>query len=652
MNETSGIFVAGEFGSDDVEARGNEALPSTFGEAIGAQFGQGFAQNVGTRAFRWWLNNPGTLLHRALGDFRPAEPALPPEELNARFGVPGRLTFDQPMSERAARDLQEHHLAAARREDVIRRRGEGVGGGTVSAILTGLAAGLVDPLNIAAAFIPVFGQARIATTIGQSAARGVGGRALVRGLEGAAGGFVGGLATEPLNWLLTEYDRDDYTMGTFLANVAVGTVIGGALNAGVGVFRDRRGLPPWSPEMHDAARTQAIAALAEGRPVQAAQAMDFVAAREAQAELRRWYEAQTRQASEADAAMRQAASREDVVRTAGQRLSDLQLEAQRVRLELDDAHARLQAYGIEPSTRERLDEIEAELARAIPKARRADLERERTMLLEGQDWEAQARASGDLEAARTEAEIEGLTAVQRRTEAALRLAEANLERAQRQQRAAETTLEQRQAAWAARRDMVRDLAARTLRGVAWKVGAEIDADEISRAAMRIMRASHDQVDAAIKRELDAITSRVSKMGPFKPGVVLRDVQPTNTARLDQIMANLERNRVRAADELAEAQNPTTQREQSPEARVMEAEIARAPKVEGTLDEMLADIDRANAEIEARLRAEDQAAAAEAKRAGRDAPARDPELDEADAIRQEGEQMARAYEAAAICQMKG
>ena len=65
-----------------------------------------------------------------------------------------------------------------------------------------------------------------------------------------------------------------------------------------------------------------------------------------------------------------------------------------------------------------------------------------------------------------------------------------------------------------------------------------------------------------------------------------------------------------------------------------------------------EIEKANADIEARLRAEDQAAAADAKRAGREAPQRAPALEEADAIRQEGEQMAKAYEAAAVCAMRG
>lgn len=644
MSETSGIFVQGALGNPELEARGNEALPSTFGEAMSAQFGQAFAENVGTRAARYVWNNmlPGSVLE------------LQPEELNTRFGVQGRLTFDKPMTEHAARDLQEHHLATARREDAIRRRGDGVGGGVAASVLTSLAAGILDPLNIAAAFVPVGGEAYWAGRLGAAAARGVAGRMAVRGAQGAVAGFAGGLATEPLNWLLTRYDRDDYTMGNFLVNVAVGTVLGAALPAGAGAVRDRyRGLPPWSPEMHDAARTQAIAALVEGRPIQAAQAMDFVGARDARTDLRRWYDAQSRQADEVDASMRQAASHEDVARAAAPRLAELQMEARRTQLELDDAHARLEAHGIEPATRERIEEIDAELARAIPKKRRADLERERTMLMEGQDWEGQARAAGDLEGGRTAAEIEGLTVAQRRTQSSINLIEANMERAQRRQAAAESVLEQRQAAWAARRDMVRDLAAKTLRGVAWKIGADVDPADINRAAMRIMRAAPDEVDAVISRELKAITDKLAgQMGPFKPGVVLRDVEPNSTARLTQMMDNLDRNVTRSSDDLAGSMDGSRQTEPDIDTRINDAEIARAPKVEGTLDEMLADIEKSNADLETRLQAEDQAAAADAKRAGREAPERDPALEEAAAIRQEGEQMAKAYEAAAVCAMRG
>lgn len=636
VNGTTGFFTPGEFGNSALEARGNEALPSTFGEAMGSQFSQAFADNVTTR-----------LVRRVARNFDSNVLEMPVEELNREFGVPGRLTFDTPMTERQARDLYEHHRANALRDDAIRRRGDNVGGGTGASILSGLLVGIIDPLNIASAFIPVAGQANIARVIGTSAARGALGRATVRGIEGALGGLVGGLAVEPLNAFLTIGDKDDYTMTQFMANIAIGTVIGGALNSGVGALRDRRGLPPWSPEMHDAGRTQAIAALAEGRPVQAAQAMDFIASRDGGAELRRWYDGQVKQAADVDNALDNARTREAAVDAARTRLDELQMEARKVRLELDEANGRLSAYGIEPSTRERLDDIETELATTIPKKRRADLERERTMLLEGRDWAAEARAGGDLEAGRTEAEIAGIGAVADRLAQKEAMAALNLTAAQRRLQAAETTLEQRQATFAARRDMVRDLAMRTLRGVAYKTGVQIEQRELWAAAMRIMRAAPDDVDATIRAELKTITDRA--VGPFLPDqVVMRP--PARSAQLEATMGALERNLSRSTDDLTNGVRGAAD-DVSPETRVNDADIARAPKFEGTVDEAIADLDASTADLERALKAEDDAVAARAKREGREPPPRDPEMDEANAIREEGASMSRAYEAAAVCQIE-
>jgi len=148
---------------------------------------------------------------------------MQPDELNEMFSVPGRLSFSEPTTMEIARDLHDHHRAQARREDIIRRSDGGFGSGGLARFGIGVAATLTDPLNIASAFIPFLGEARVASVLGQSAV-GLGGRLAVRAAEGAGQGSLGAAALEPLNYWLSQQDRDDYTMGDVLANLAMGTV--------------------------------------------------------------------------------------------------------------------------------------------------------------------------------------------------------------------------------------------------------------------------------------------------------------------------------------------------------------------------------------------------------------------------------------------
>jgi hypothetical protein len=655
MQGTPGFFTPGEIGNTAVEARGNEALPSTFGESFGAQFEQAFVDNPATRLARYaWRNRERFGAEGGiLNGYASNQPELSVEDLNARFGIPGKLTFTSPVSERVAQDIHEHHRANIQREDIIRRRGEEVGGGVGAGITASLLAGFLDPLNVASAFIPVAGQANIARMLGAGAARGALGRAAVRGIEGAAGGLVGGLATEPLNAFLSMQDYDDYTMGQFIANLAIGTALGAGINAGVGQLRDRSGLPPWSPEMQQGARVQTLAALVEGEPVRAGEAMEFVAARDAVNDLRKWQAENAKRVAEVDDLMRTAASKEDVQRTAQTRLSEVQAESARIRAELADLNSRLTEYGIDPITQDRLGAIDAELGRTIPAKRRADLEAERTMLLEGRDLDADAAVT--LDNTRTEAQIAGLSAAEKRAERAVRLMEANARRAEAAAEAAGTLLQKRAAVLASQQDMLQELTERTLRQAAQaqdirvtprgqtpapeRFDAQIAGDDIAAAASRILRASPDTVDQVIAQEVDTLTFGISGT-PF-PRAEMPPLM--SMERMQRTMDVLDASRARAAAALT-APPP-------PEARPSDVEVARAPKVESDIEKQIAEAEKSAAEVEQALRVQDQAIAAQAKAEGRPPPAEDPVFEQMAAAQKEGDALAKAYEAAAICSVR-
>lgn len=100
-----------------------------------------------------------------------------------------------------------------------------------------LLTGLVDPLNIASAFIPVVGEARAArwlTQAGEGAAARFGARAVVGVAEGSAGAAI----MEPAVYGLHAGLQDDYSMVDSLINIGFGGALGGVLHGGAGLVKD------------------------------------------------------------------------------------------------------------------------------------------------------------------------------------------------------------------------------------------------------------------------------------------------------------------------------------------------------------------------------------------------------------------------------
>lgn len=129
---------------------------------------------------------------------------------------------------------QQDHAA---RQSVDERTPWGLG----SAVRGGaqLLTGLVDPLNLASAFIPVVGELRAASILAR-AGEGLVARAGSRATIGAAEGVVGAAALEPFVYAAHSYLGDDYTMADSLVNLAFGGALGSAVHAGAGVIPDIR----------------------------------------------------------------------------------------------------------------------------------------------------------------------------------------------------------------------------------------------------------------------------------------------------------------------------------------------------------------------------------------------------------------------------
>jgi len=102
-----------------------------------------------------------------------------------------------------------------------------------------LLTGIVDPLNVASAFVPVVGEVRAASLLAR-AGESVLARTGVRAAIGATEGAVGAAMLEPIVFAAHDYLGDDYRMTDTLVNLAFGAALGSVVHAGAGVLPDIR----------------------------------------------------------------------------------------------------------------------------------------------------------------------------------------------------------------------------------------------------------------------------------------------------------------------------------------------------------------------------------------------------------------------------
>ena len=119
------------------------------------------------------------------------------------------------------------------RQSII-ARGPDNWGVTAAKFGTGLAVSLFDPINIAASFIPVFGQARFAALVAKPYMT----FARARAIRGTVEGAVGATLIEPIVYGVAQKVKADYDhMDSFL-NITFGTIMGGGLHVGAGKLKD------------------------------------------------------------------------------------------------------------------------------------------------------------------------------------------------------------------------------------------------------------------------------------------------------------------------------------------------------------------------------------------------------------------------------
>lgn len=196
----------------------------------------GFGELASTAFDDALISNPSVAYYRQ--KYLETSYALSPDTVDAQTarqrlkdeGIEGRLQIpDQGIPRFALDTLIDRKKDEIKRAEVLAKAPGGIAGGSVR-LAAGLGASLLDPLNIASAFVPVVGEARYAQLLGR-APLGIVGRTAVRAGVGAAEGTAGTAALEPIVAQSKYADQADYTMGDSLANIAFGGVFGAGLHS-------------------------------------------------------------------------------------------------------------------------------------------------------------------------------------------------------------------------------------------------------------------------------------------------------------------------------------------------------------------------------------------------------------------------------------
>lgn len=259
-------------------------IPAQSGEVFDAAFGSAFSTNPTTSLVRSEelaqqadgravVMGPESYLAPNAGRLEPDSPLV--EAQAARDRVSG-MGLDIKIPEQGIRQgaldvlIDRHREQAARQQVLARAHGGSMG----TQVAAGLAASLLDPLNIASAFVPVVGEARYAAMLGRAASPL--GRAGVRAGVGAVEGAVGAAILEPLPLLAASQDQTEYGLSDSLANIALGGILGGGLHSVGGAASDalRRRLATETPAA-DIAPNVADRRSAPAAPAQSIRAADF-----------------------------------------------------------------------------------------------------------------------------------------------------------------------------------------------------------------------------------------------------------------------------------------------------------------------------------------------------------------------------------------
>lgn len=193
----------------------------------------GFFEAQKANIINTWNYNPSMSLWRKKQEYSAYEQdntLVNRDELNEKYGYLG-LNFKEDTRKHVADYLVEQKEKEIRRSETVAKGPQNIFAKS-SYFLTSLGTSFLDPINIAASFVPVVGQAKFANMVAKS------GKNIARLKKGAVEGFVGNLAVEPIVYGVHTSQQSDYDQYDAFINVAAGGLIGSTFHAGFGKLGD------------------------------------------------------------------------------------------------------------------------------------------------------------------------------------------------------------------------------------------------------------------------------------------------------------------------------------------------------------------------------------------------------------------------------
>jgi len=214
-------------------------------QEIGSLYNQtksGFWETAGATFMNAWNYNPTSSIFRSVEQtqaYQSSSEYLDRDFLNKEYGDLG-LVFEKDTRAGLVDYLVERKKLENERADVI-ARGPDSKLARSFFFLESLGTSFLDPINLAASFVPIVRETRFANMVARS------GKNVARMKKGFVEGFVGNTAVEPLVYGVAKSEQANYDVYDSFANIAVGGFIGSAAHVGFGRIGDfiaeKRGKP-------------------------------------------------------------------------------------------------------------------------------------------------------------------------------------------------------------------------------------------------------------------------------------------------------------------------------------------------------------------------------------------------------------------------
>ena len=221
--------------NETAQESGYDQYKTSFGEALGATYEETINFNPAYRLYKSYQITDAKNQSQEEG----IDP-VSKQELNKKYSELG-LYFENDEYQSVVDIMVDQKKEERERQSILERGPKGSwnpfsGGFYVGAakLAVGIGGSFLDPINIGASFIPVFGQARFAALAARTTLP------KARAIRGAVEGSFGAAVVEPIVYSSAKQVQADYGIVDSFMNIGFGTILGTGLHVGAGKLKDVR----------------------------------------------------------------------------------------------------------------------------------------------------------------------------------------------------------------------------------------------------------------------------------------------------------------------------------------------------------------------------------------------------------------------------